>query len=63
MFVKLPMLLNTLPNWSGCSHAAVNAQMPPDDPPQIARLAGSLRNVTFASFCASGSNSSRRNRA
>jgi hypothetical protein len=37
MFVKLPIADQTLPNWSGFSHAAVQEQMPPLDRPPIAR--------------------------
>src|SRR5262245_1631357 len=45
MFVKLPIADQTLPNSSGFSQATVHAQMPPDDRPPIARLAGSLRSL------------------
>src|SRR5438270_13890704 len=46
MFVKLPMVLSTLENMSGRSHAAVNEQIPPELAPQIARPAASDRNFT-----------------
>ena len=39
--VKLPIPLTTFPNTSGRSHAAVNAQLPPELPPTNARPAGS----------------------
>src|SRR4051812_45156620 len=61
MFVKLPTYEKTLWNESGRNHATLNAQMPPDDPPAIARPSGS--SVIFSSyrFFTSGSTSSIRN--
>src|SRR5690349_2581413 len=46
MLVKLPTWLSTFENRSGRSHAAVNAQIPPELIPQIARPAASDRNFT-----------------
>jgi len=40
MLVKLPMWLMTLRNWSGRSHATVNAAMPPELAPQTPRFDG-----------------------
>jgi hypothetical protein len=37
MFVKVPMWLITLRNWSELCHAAVKAVMPPELAPQMAR--------------------------
>ena len=61
MLVKLPIVLSTLENRSGRSHATVNEQIPPELAPQIARPAGSDRN--FATFATSGRISFSRNRA
>ena len=61
MAVKLPMWLTTLRNWSGRSHATVNAQIPPLLIPQIARPSGS--SVILYSLPTSGRISSSRNRA
>src|SRR4051812_34376163 len=61
MLVKLPTDESTFENRSGRSHAAVNAQMPPELAPQIARPAGSARN--FTDFATSGRISCSRNRA
>src|SRR4051794_26201149 len=47
MFVKLPTCESTFENRSGRSHAAVNAQMPPELIPQIARPEASLRSFTL----------------
>ena len=41
MFVKLPTWLSTLRKASGRCQATVNAQMPPEEMPQIARHSGS----------------------
>ena len=54
MFVKLPTWLSTLRKWSGRSHATVNAQMPPELMPQIARRLG-----IAASGCTSSPTSGR----
>src|SRR3954467_7391251 len=61
MFVNEPMVESTLWNTSGCSHAAVNEQMPPELAPQIACSSGSFE--TGHCFSTSGRVSSRRNRA
>src|SRR5438067_3131826 len=61
MLVKLPTQLNTFENWSGFSHATVNAQMPPELEPEIARSLGSFERLRV--FPTSGRISSRRNRA
>jgi hypothetical protein len=42
MFVKLPIVLSTLWNWSGRSHATVNAAIAPELAPPIAWSSGSL---------------------
>jgi hypothetical protein len=61
MFVNDPMWLTTFRNWSGRSHAAVNAQMPPLLIPQIARCSGS--SLSLYCLPTSGRISSSRNRA
>ena len=61
MFVKLPMLDRTFRNISGRSHATVNAQIPPELEPQIARISGSA--VKLYSWAKSGRISSQMNRA
>ncbi len=61
MFVKLPMWLTTLRKESGLSQATVNAQMPPELAPTIARPSGSL--VRLYLWPISGRSSSIRKRA
>jgi hypothetical protein len=61
MLVKLPMWLNTLWKASGRSHATVNAQMPPELAPAIARWSGSVVRLYF--LPTSGSSSSMTKRA
>src|SRR5437764_811326 len=61
MLVKLPTCDSTLPNRSGICQATVNEQMPPDEMPQIARLAESFRKWYF--LATSGRISSLRKRA
>src|SRR6478735_12406249 len=60
IFVKEPMVEKIFRNWSGFSHATVNAQMPPDDEPAMARPFGS--SVIFTILRTSGRISSRRKR-
>jgi hypothetical protein len=38
MLAKLPIQVMTRLNWSGSCHAALKAQIPPDESPVIARL-------------------------
>ena len=61
MFVKLPTWLSTLRKASGRCQATVNAQMPPEEMPQIARHSGSSVSLYF--LPTSGRISSSRNRA
>src|SRR5262245_47163230 len=61
LFVKLPTWDNTLLKRSGRSEAAVNAQMPPELLPQMARPAASVRS--FTDFATSGRISDSRKRA
>src|ERR1051325_7553250 len=62
MFVKLPMVDNTFRNWSGRSHATVNAQIPPELDPHVARISGSLVIASEYLLVTNGSASSIRNR-
>lgn len=57
---KLPMWLITRPNCSGRSQAAENAQIPPDDWPQIARCFGSADTFKPASAAGTYTDHSRR---
>src|SRR3954471_24607366 len=61
MLVNDPMLVNTLRNWSGRSHATVNAQMPPELAPAIIRPSGLAESLYC--FATSGRISSSRNLA
>src|ERR1043166_6209200 len=57
------MVESTLRNWSGRSHATVNAQIPPELDPQIARVSGSPVIATEYRFVTNGMTSPIRNLA
>jgi hypothetical protein len=63
MAVKEPQWLITRPKASGRNQAAVKAQMPPDEMPQIVRHAGSPVSLQPISASTNGDTSSSRNRA